>query len=151
MKLIHGSRQLGLLLAVISYVTIGIATAQAAERSLAEHKLVIQVSSDDEKTQALALNNAVNLQKEYGPENIDIEIVAYGPGLSSLTDPNKLQDRVTSLAKQDIHFSACANTMSSIKAKTGKEPKLVEGVKIVPAGVKRIIELQEQGYSYIRP
>ena len=35
--------------------------------------------------------------------------------------------------------------------KTGKEPKLAEGVGVVPGGVIRIMELQEQGYSYIRP
>lgn len=151
MKLSGNSRQLLPVLTVLLAMTAIMPQGMAAERSMAEHKLVIQVSSDDEKTQALALNNAVNLQKEYGPENIDIEIVAYGPGLTILTDPGKQKDRVASLAKQDIHFSACANTMSSIKAKTGNEPKLVQGVKIVPAGVKRIIELQEQGYSYIRP
>jgi uncharacterized protein len=151
MSIVTVARRLGVLMAVLYGMAAGMPAALAAEKSMAEHKLVIQVSTDDEKTQALALNNAVNLQKEYGPENIDIEIVAYGPGLSIMTDPNQLKDRVASLAKQDIHFSACGNTMSSIKAKTGKEPKLVDGVKIVPAGVKRIIELQEQGYSYIRP
>ncbi len=151
MKLLTKSRQLSPLLAVLLGIAAAMPQGFAAEKSMAEHKLVIQVSSDDEKTQALALNNAVNLQKEYGPENIDIEIVAYGPGLSILTDPGKQKERVASLAKQDIHFSACGNTMSSVKAKTGNEPKLVQGVKIVPAGVKRIIELQEQGYSYIRP
>ena len=59
--------------------------------------------------------------------------------------------RVKSLALQDIRFSACANTMKKIEAKTGKVPTLTEGVGIVPAGVGRIIELQEQGYAYAAP
>ncbi len=90
---------------------------------------MIQVSSNDPLTQKIALNNAVNLQKHYGMDNIAIEIVAM----------------------QDITFSACANTMKKITKKKGKKPVLLEGVGIVPAGVARIIELQEQGYSYVRP
>ena len=41
---------------------------------------MIQVSTDDPRTQKIALNNAVNMQKLYGIDNITIEIVAYGPG-----------------------------------------------------------------------
>jgi len=115
------------------------------------HKVVIQVSTDDPRTQKIALNNAVNLQKLYGIDNIKIEIVAYGPGLGLLTTKSKQADRVKSLAVQDITFSACKNTMNKVKRKTGKMPVLLEGVGKVKAGVARIIELQEQGYAYIRP
>lgn len=115
------------------------------------HKLVIQVSTDDPRTQKIALNNAVNLQKHYGIDNIQIEIVAYGPGLGLLTKQNEQASRVESLALQDIAFSACGNTITTIEKKKGKKPELSEGVEIVPAGVARILELQEQGYAYIRP
>jgi len=115
------------------------------------HKLVIQVSTDDERTQTIALNNAVNIQKLYGMDNVDIEIVGYGPGLSLLTKKNKNTKRVKSLAMQNITFSACGNTMAKIEKKTGKKPALTEGVKVVPGGVARITELQEDGYAYIRP
>lgn len=116
-----------------------------------KNKIVIQVSTDDPRTQTIALNNAVNLQKEYGLDNIMIEIVAYGPGLGLLTQKSKQADRVKSLAVQNIRFSACGNTMANVKKKTGKEPKLVEGVQVVKAGVARIMELQQQGYAYVRP
>jgi len=122
-----------------------------ANANEAKHKLVIQVSTDDPRTQTIAMNNAVNIQKLYGIDNVDIEIVGYGPGLGMLTAKNKNADRVKSLAMQDIKFSACMNTMNKVKKKKGKMPKLAEGVGTVQAGVARIIELQEQGYSYIRP
>lgn len=115
------------------------------------HKLVIQVSTDDPRTQKIALNNAVNLQKEYGMDNVTIEIVAYGPGLGMLTKKSKQAARVKSLAMQNITFSACANTMKKIEKKKGKKIALIEGVGIVNAGVARIVALQEQGYAYIRP
>ena len=115
------------------------------------HKIVIQVSSDDERTQTIAMNNAVNLQKELGMDNVAIEIVAYGPGLSMLIGGAKQSQRVSSLAQQEITFSACGNTMKKVEQKEGKPVVLAEGVKVVSAGVLRIMELQEQGYSYVRP
>jgi len=124
---------------------------QVSAADFAEHKVVIQVSTDDARTQVIALNNAVNLQKLYGMDKVQVEVVAYGPGLGLLTKKNKQAGRVKSLATQNITFSACSNTMKKIQKKTGKKPVLTDGVKTVNAGVARIIELQEQGYSYVRP
>lgn len=115
------------------------------------HKIVIQVSTSDPEVQGLALNNAINLQKYYGMDNVMIEIVAYGPGLDLLTKASKQAKRVESLAVQDIVFTACGNTIDAISKKTGKKPELLTDVGVVKAGVARIMELQEQGYSYVRP
>ncbi len=68
-----------------------------------------------------------------------------------LTADSIFTQRVKSLSVQDIKFSACMNTMNKMKKKMGHLPKLSEGVGTVQAGVARIIELQEEGYSYIRP
>ncbi len=116
-----------------------------------KRKLVIQVSTDDVRTQNIALNNAANLQKALGIDNIDIEIVAYGPGLSLLAGTSPASERVPSLSMQEITFSACGNTMNRMEKKSGQPVQLVEGVSVVQAGVLRIMELQEQGYAYIRP
>jgi intracellular sulfur oxidation DsrE/DsrF family protein len=126
-------------------------SAQLSADSHTKNKIVIQVSTDDPRTQKIALNNAVNMQKLYGIDNIQIEIVAYGPGLGLMTTKSGQADRVTSLAMQDITFSACGNTMKKVAKKTGKMPELLEGVDQVTAGVARIMELQQQGYAYIRP
>jgi intracellular sulfur oxidation DsrE/DsrF family protein len=140
--------QLSQVTLIILFVMMGSSSVFAEST---QHKVVIQVSSNDPLTQKIALNNAVNLQKHYGMDNISIEIVAFGPGLGLLTKKSKQATRVESLAIQDITFSACANTMRKITKKRGKKPVLLEGVGTVPAGVARIIELQEQGYSYVRP
>ena len=52
----------------------------------APHKIVIQVSTDDPRTQKIALNNAVNLQKHYGIDEVAIEIVAFGGTVPSGMD-----------------------------------------------------------------
>ena len=135
-------------LAAMLLLLLGMQSTIAAEEV---HKLVIQVSTDDVRTQNIAMNNAVNLQKALGQDNIIIEIVAYGPGLSMMTPKSPASKRVPSLAMQDITFSACGNTKAKMEEKSGKEVMLVEGVQIVQAGVLRIMELQEQGYAYVRP
>ena len=115
------------------------------------HKIVIQVSSSDIITQKMALNNAVNLQEHYGVDNIKIEIVAYGPGLSLLTQNSLQSTKVENLVFNDIKFSACSNTIKIMEKRFNKKIKLLDDVAIVPAGAARIMELQEEGYAYLRP
>ena len=134
-----------ILIGVIS-IALLVLNAQAAS-----NKYVIQVSTDDARTQKIALNNAANLQKHYGIDNVDVEIVAYGPGLKMLTKASKNANRVEGMAMNSVKFSACENTMKKIKKKKGKFPVLASGVDVVSGGVVRIGELQQQGYSYIRP
>lgn len=114
-------------------------------------KLVIQISENDESKQHLALSNVYNLQKFYGMDNIEIEVVAYGPGISLLYPNGKEAPRVRSLMLQNVVFTGCQNTLDTIKDNTGKEPELIEDVEIVRAGIARIIELQDQGYRYLHP
>lgn len=134
-----------LLLALLVAAT----TVQAQEDPA--HKIVIQVSGPDPAEHQIALNMASNLQKQYGMDNIKVEVVAFGRGLAILTPESAEAARVKSMVMQDVRFSACANTMDKIERKTGKRPQLTEGVEIVPAGVGRIMELQEQGYAYASP
>ncbi|MEF8982184.1 DsrE family protein, partial [Thiohalorhabdus sp.] len=116
--------------------------------SLAEHHVVIQISEGDAFKQKVVLNNVANLLKHYGPDRIQIEVVAYGPGLRMLFEDNSNKKRIASMMKQGVSFSACSNTMS----KMDKElMDLVEGCRTVPGGVVQILERQEQGWAYIRP
>lgn len=127
-------------------------TTQAAEPSLAAQKVVLQVS--DAEKQGFVLNVANNIIKTYGRDQVDLEIVAFGPGLGLLVDgaKNKNKDRVASLAAEGVTFSACGNTIKALTKKNkGKAPNLVASAKVVPAGVVRIIDLQDKGYKLIKP
>ncbi|MGA7802124.1 MAG: DsrE family protein [Gammaproteobacteria bacterium] len=143
------SWKLSLLVAAVLSFGAYTVTVQAQEDKI--HKVVIQVSHPDPAEHKIALNMASNLQRLYGIDNVEIEIVAFGRGLSILTAKSPEALRVKSLAVQNVKFSACANTMDKIERTTGKKPTLTEGVGIVPAGVARIVELQEQGYAYTAP
>jgi len=115
------------------------------------HRLVVQINKNDADAQDHILSNIVNLQKHYGMDNVDIEVVAYGPGLWLLTNKSKLSKRVESLMLQNVTFTACGNTMDTIESTTGKRPVLLNGVEISPSGIARIMELQEKGWSYLSP
>lgn len=120
------------------------------------HKLAVHVDSADPATMNLALNNVQNVTKYYQSkgDKVIVEVVAYGPGLKMYVDassPVKARVAAMALEMPDVQFSACANTHKKMSEKVGKDIKLVSEAKMVPSGVVRLIELQEQGYTYLRP
>ena len=139
-------------LALASALTIAAAGAAFAESA---HRLAIHVDQNDPAVMNLALNNVKNLQAYYKQkgETVELEVVTYGPGLNMLLAESPVKDRISAMAMEadNVHFSACANTMAGIEKKTGKKPELLSEAKVVPSGVVRLVELQEQGYSYLRP
>jgi intracellular sulfur oxidation DsrE/DsrF family protein len=120
------------------------------------HRVVIQVSEDDPMVMNIALNNAENLTKFYKDrgETVQIEFVAYGPGLAMVrSDTSPVKPRLEKFAAtmKNVSFAGCGNTMANQGAKENKQISLVPEAHIVPTGVARIVELQEQGWSYVRP
>lgn len=120
------------------------------------HHIAIQVDVNDPGVMNLALNNAVNAAQYYGRsgEEFEIEFVTYGPGLNMLrADTSPVKARIKSISESipQIAFSACDNTRHAMEKAEGKEIPLVSQAKVVPAGVVRLTELQEKGWSYIRP
>lgn len=56
-----------------------------------------------------------------------------------------------SLADPEVTFSAYHNTLAKMEKKSGRKIALLDEAHVVPAGVVRLSELQEQSYSYINP
>ena len=126
---------------------------QAAEpKPFAEKKVVLQISDDDPGKQTLVLNVASNLVKHYGPDRVDVEIVTFGPGLKLLLANGSNAGRIQGLGEgSGVRFAACQNTLGKMTQKLGHAPELVAQAEPVPAGVVRIMELVEQGYTLVRP
>ncbi len=135
---------------------MAVAAPQVAHADGDGHKLVIHVDDNDPKKMNLALNNAENVIgyfKSKG-EKITVEIVAYGPGLTMFRadkSPVKARIEKMSLEFESLQFSACGVTRSKMAKKEGKDIPIMSEVTMVPAGVVRIMELQDAGYNYIRP
>ena len=122
------------------------------------HRVAIQVDQNDPQVMNLALNNATNVIEYYRARNedVDVDIVIYGPGLHMLrADTSPVQDRLKRLKELafpgNIQLSACNNTKQAMEKAEGKAISIVADATIVPSGVVRLMELQERGWSYIRP
>lgn len=122
-----------------------------AANGFAEKKIVLQISDPNPFKQTLVLNVANNLIKHYGKNKVDIEIVAFGPGLRLLFEDNVNSGRIDSLAADEVTFSACKNTIASMTKKLGHAPALHNDAKPVNAGVVRIIDLVNKGYKLVKP
>ncbi len=123
-------------------------TANAADK---ERKVVLQISDASAEKQALVLNVANNLQQYYGVDKVKVEIVAFGPGLRLLFKDNVNKDRIGGLIGRGVQFSACENTVKVMTQQLGHAPAINDRAVSVPAGIARIMELTDQGYTLVRP
>jgi hypothetical protein len=129
-------------------------TAAADEKK--QHKLAIHVDQNEPAVMRLALNNARNAYELYASmgEEVVIEIVAYSQGLHMLRDdtsPVKEEIKATRAKVPNLAFGACNNTKRAMERTEGKPVPIIPEATIVPAGVVRLVELQEHGYSYLKP
>jgi len=113
-----------------------------------KQKVVIQVSDNDPAKWSLALNNARNVQQDLGKNNVEIEIVAYGPGLGMLKAESKVADRLAQALDDNVGLLACENTMTNTKV---SRDEMYGGIAYVKAGVTHIMKRQQEGWAYIRP
>lgn len=120
------------------------------------HHVAIHVDQADPQVMNLALNNAQNVAAYYESigDEVTIEVVTYGPGLNMLVaGKSPVADRISvmSLEMDNISFAACGNTHAKMSEKAGKTVPLLSEATMVTSGVVRLIELQENGYAYVRP
>lgn len=146
-------------LAAAALLLAGVAAIAAPDIARADgkaHHLAIHVDENDPQKMNIALNNAKNVSDYYAEkgEEIEIEIIAYGPGLHMYrADTSPVKDRIAAMSLENEHlkFSACGNTLNGMSKKEGKTPVLISEATVVPSGVVRLMELQEQGWTYVRP
>lgn len=143
-------RSLGLTGAVAALAALlpAAARAQATGVGAKKNKVVFQVSDNDPGKWGLALNNAHNVQADLGEDTVDMEIVAYGPGIAMLKGGSPMAQRVTAALKSGVKVVACENTM---KAQKLTYADMLPDIGYVPAGVVELMQKQQQGYAYIRP
>ena len=135
-------------------ITVQTSKQPGSERKA--HRVVVQVDTNDPAMMNFALNNATNVAQYYKDlgEKVSIEVVTFGPGLHMLRDdtsPVKARIEVMALTTPEISFKACGNTQENMQKAETKEIPLIPQAQVVKSGVVRILELQEQGWSYVRP
>ena len=156
-----------LVVAIAATVTASLASAaeqsktktQLSKQAIAAkaaHRLVLQVNSNEPAVMNLALNNAANVAQYYQDlgEKVTIEIITFGPGLHMLrndTSPVKARIASMALSTPSISYKACGNTKENMSKAEDKEVPLIAEASLVKSGVVRVMELQEQGWTYVKP
>jgi intracellular sulfur oxidation DsrE/DsrF family protein len=133
---------------------VALATQPPAEQK--EHRLILQVNTNDAAAMNLALNNAANVTEYYkeAGEKVKIEVIAFGPGLHMLRDdtsPVKARIETMALSTPEVSFKACGNTQQNMHKAENKDIKLIPQAQVVPSGVVRVMQLEEKGWSYVKP
>lgn len=125
-----------------------------ADKPFAEAAILLQLSERDPAKQAMVLDVANNLIKHYGdPELVDIEIIAFGPGVElyyAASDPG-LRARIDSLRVSGVRFVVCKNTLDTLARAKGEAPELIEGIYYVQTGVAHIVDRSREGFIVVRP
>jgi intracellular sulfur oxidation DsrE/DsrF family protein len=135
--------------ATVATVVAALLPLQAfSQPSKGKYRLVLQVSDNDPAKWKLALNNARNVQEDLGRDNVQIEIVAYGPGLGMLKAESAVADGLAGAMDNSVRLLACENTMTNTKV---SKADMYGGIAYVKAGVTHIMKRQREGWSYIRP
>jgi uncharacterized protein len=143
-------------LALLLSIQISSPAKTSAPANQKQPHRVLQVDVNDPGVMNLILNNVSNVAQHYREigEKVEIEVVAFGPGLHILRDDTSpVKARIKSMSETLPHvaFSACGNTRENMTRAEAKDIPLISQAKVVKAGVVRPMELQERGWSYLRP
>lgn len=121
--------------------------------TFAEHKIILQLSDYNPAKQTLVLNVAGNLLKQYADagQEVDMEIVMFGPGVRLMMKGNVNDKRIQTLMDAGVRFAVCGNTLTNMAKKLGHQPEIREGAMHVKAGAARILQLQKAGWQLLKP
>jgi len=137
------------LISALMLAAATILTPVASHADGAKHRVVLQVTDNDPAKWNLALNVAENLQQAYGKDNVEVEIVTYGPGLNMFRSDSKVAARLNKAQDSSVGLYACENTMQKMKV---TKADLQPGAVVAPGGgVVHIFKRQSEGWYTIRP
>jgi intracellular sulfur oxidation DsrE/DsrF family protein len=121
--------------------------AQTATPATKTHHVVFTITSAEQADWNLTLGNMRNLLTAFGTDPYEVELVAFGPGITILQNPSAVLAEIQALQEKHVHFKACQNSM---KGRNLTLADLVPGSEPVPAGIAEVVTKQEQGWTYIK-
>jgi intracellular sulfur oxidation DsrE/DsrF family protein len=136
------------LLALLGLGAAAVPALAQQKKSAAKQRVIFQVSDNDPARWNLALNNARNVQTDLGKDNVQIEIIAYGPGIEMMKAESKVAGGLAGALDSSVGLIACENTMHNTKV---TRDDMYAGIAYVQAGVTHIMKRQQERWAYIRP
>ncbi|XUM20030.1 hypothetical protein ACRAVF_20645 [Bradyrhizobium oligotrophicum S58] len=131
------------------------APAPAVPAVARQHGIVVLIDRNDPHVMGHAISYAANLSRHFagkGQAVPPIEVVANGLGIDVFrADKSPLKEPLAVLRQMvpTIAFSMCASSKSIAESKENVTIQLIDGARLVPFGVGRMVELQMKGWAYI--
>jgi len=136
-----------LFIPVILFFSLHLFAQTSAIPATVQHRVVIQLSSNDTLVWKGLMNNIKNLKSTWG-DSVLIEVVAHGPGIEFLVkDKTTQQERIAYFKSTGVVFTGCENTMA---LRNISKADIIPEAGFVKTGVGEIILKQEQGWSYLK-
>ena len=141
-------------LAVLAVIALAVAPAAATHNKEypKKHKIFYHLNEAGNAKAIAVLTNMQNHVDTVGWQNIEaLELVVHGPALKTFLakdlDP-EVRGKLEKLMAGGLRIDACQITLKRQKLELRE---LLEGLTAVPSGVARVMELQELGYTYVKP
>ena len=114
------------------------------------YRAVFHIDMDEVKPFSLGLTNVANLLRAIPEKHYDLVILFNGPAVTLLQAEEcaPFREEIWQLQQARVSFKVCRNALNRFNI---PPENLIEGCEIVPAGVVSLIELQQDGYAYIKP
>ncbi len=114
------------------------------------YKVIFHLNLNDEMTFNQGLNNVMNLLKSIPDEEYDIIMLFNGPAVSLMAwdDCLPFLERIKEFHARQVRFLVCENALHKFEV---NRDDLIEECELTPAGITALIDLQNQGYAYIKP
>ncbi|MBI4634721.1 MAG: DsrE family protein [Candidatus Rokubacteria bacterium] len=148
-----------LVVPMVAALALALASAPAAQashlkESPKKHRIVYHLNEAGVEKAKAVLGNIRNHVKGVGGwDSIEaLELVVHGAALKSFLrsgmDP-EVKRALETLQTEGMAFGACGNTLKGLRITL---VDVAEGARELPqGGVVRVMELQEQGYAYVKP
>ena len=136
-----------LLLGSAFIVTALMGSAQTPAQKALTHRIVFELTSDNEEQWQALLNNVENVKKAFGKDTTEIEVVTHGNGLALIKKTTPLKERIVAISATGARFVACENMM---RRRQVKKEDLLPEAGTVDSGVAEVVRKQEAGWSYIK-
>jgi intracellular sulfur oxidation DsrE/DsrF family protein len=116
--------------------------------------IVILIDSNDPHVMGHAISYSGNLTRHFASlgQTPQIEVVANGTGIEVFrADKSPLKEPLAALRQMypQIGFSMCASSKAIAEGKENLTIQLIDGARLVPFGIGRVVELQRNGWAYV--
>lgn len=114
------------------------------------YRAVFHVDQKDGQVWQLALNNVTNLLSAIPGQDHDLVVLLNGPAVSLMAEEEAapFAEQVRGLAARGVRFLVCENALQRFGV---SRECLLAQCQVIPAGIVGLIDLQGQGFAYIKP